>query len=53
MEPSISLWAEKRNLKKSREVLIYLLTKAGRDPNKDVLLLFAETPLGRSMAGEA
>jgi hypothetical protein len=53
MEPSKSLWAQERNLKRDREVLIYLLTRAGRSPTKDILLLFADTTLGRSRVGEA
>ena len=53
MTPSKSLWAQERNLKRDREVLIYLLTRAARNPTSDILLLFAETPLGKRAAAEA
>ena len=53
MEPSKTLWARERNLKEDREVLIYLLTAAGRYPTKDILLLFADTYLGRKGIAEA
>ncbi len=53
MTPSKTRWAQERNLKRDREVLIYLLTRAGCNPTSDILLLFAETPLGTLVAAEA
>lgn len=53
MTPSKTLWAKERNLKRDREVLIYLLTRAGRDPTSDILLLFADTTLGKMGIAEA